>query len=58
MEKSDLMRALIKNALDKKLEDKKLSSNKKQEDFESKDHIFESNQVFQVVKKRIVKKRD
>jgi len=57
MEKSDLMRALMESLFRKKPEPKKPSI-ENQEKTESKDHIFKSNQSFQVVKKKIVKRRD
>lgn len=41
----------------KKPESKKPSTDN-QEKSESKDHIFESNQSFQIVKKKIIKRKD
>jgi len=58
MEKSDLMRALIKGVFRKKIQPSKLSSDEKQENQESEDHIFKSNQSFQLVRKKIVRKKD
>jgi hypothetical protein len=58
MQKSDLMRALIKGMFRKKTHSLKLSSDEKQENQESEDHIFKSNQSFQLVRKKIVRKKD
>ncbi len=57
MEKSDLMRALIKGMF-KKTDPEKLSLDEKQQKSESEDHIFKSNQSFQIVRKKIVRKKD
>jgi hypothetical protein len=57
MEKSDLMRALIKGMF-KKTDPEKPLLNEKQQKSESEDHIFKSNQSFQVVRKKIVRKKD
>ena len=56
MEKSDLMRALMDKLLRKEPKTDK-PSNESKNNTELKDHIFESNQSFQVVRKRIVRKK-
>jgi len=58
MEKSDLMRVLMESLFRKKPEPKKPSSPEPLSSAELKDHIFKSNQSFQIVRKRIVKRRD
>lgn len=58
MEKSDLMRALIKGVFRKKTLPERLSSDETQQKSESEDHIFRSNQSFQIIRKKIVRKKD
>lgn len=58
MEKSDLMRALLKGVFRKKTLPEKLLSEETQQKSESEDHIFKSNQSFQVIRKKIIRKRD
>jgi hypothetical protein len=53
MKKSDSMRVLMKKLFYKKKQHQKPSDEKK----ELEDHIFESNQSFQMVRKKIVRKK-
>lgn len=57
MKKSDSMRILMKNLSENKTEVCQ-NSHKSEKKEELKDHIFKSNQIFEIIKKKILRRKD
>lgn len=57
MKKSDSMRVLMKNLSENKTEVCQ-NSHKPEKKEELKDHIFKSNQIFEIIKKKILRRKD
>lgn len=57
MKKSDSMRILMKNLSENKTEVCQ-NSHKSEKKEELRDHIFKSNQIFEIIKKKILRRKD